>query len=99
MRTHRDVRLTRAHPKPARPVLGNESTTAESLSVGPSGNYRWYASLRTGAPLQGSGDINTQRGWYCKECGAPADLGEGDDVPSCCWRCGSTEAAEFREAT
>ena len=90
MRTHIDVRQKRAAPKPERPLVGHEASGV--MAVGPSGNYRWYASLRDLAGVSGSGESDDRVAWRCPDCGV-----EADDVTSdCCPRCGSCEPLEYR---
>lgn len=62
-----------------------------------SSRYHWNQCLRVGAGIKGSGEVSVSRGWYCPECGAPADMGDGDNVPECCARCGSCRPAEWRD--
>lgn len=97
MRTHRNRIAMQQRPKPEKPLVGHE--TSGTLVTCDSSHYGWYASLRHGASMAGSGEINRDRGWYCRSCGCPADLGDGDDVPDCCAKCGSCETFRFEEGT
>jgi hypothetical protein len=75
------------HPKPERPIVGRDPTG--SLTASKSSHYSWYASLRHGAAMAGSGEIDETLAWRCG-CGA-----ERQDLESC-KRCGSTAPAEWR---
>ena len=95
MKVHREVRQMRAHPKPAKPLVGHETTG--TLTNRDGSTYRWHQCFHIGASMPGSGEINRKRGWYCVDCGCPADLGTGDDVPDCCEKCKSRNPLRFEE--
>ena len=92
----RDVRLMYAEPK-------NKCWDHVDPACGPklyechNSRYRMGQSLEWGAgSFDGSGAISAEKCWRCPDCGSPIDLGNGDDVPSCCSRCGSTESAVLK---
>jgi len=91
--TYRDVRQTRAAPKPEWALVDR---TGHEQDTGHSSSYRWNQCLRVGAGLEGSGEVDERKAWRCPDCGAPIDLGEGENVPECCPRCGSVEPADWR---
>jgi hypothetical protein len=97
MRTHRNRISVMQRPKPEKPIVGSEATGTLTSSDG--STYRWHQCFRDSGAVKGSGEINRDRGWYCRSCGCPADLGFGDDVPDCCSKCGSCEPFRFEEGT
>lgn len=96
---YRNRMATIQAPKPERALQGNEPS--RHFSTGQDGEYE-FGSEYDGAAVKWQrfervGEAEKTRGWYCPECGSPADMGEGENVPECCARCGSTEPFEWRD--
>lgn len=93
MRTHRNRLWTQQAPKNDRRRCALDEEARPRTMVATGAEYIPWMSLRDGASISYSGTINKRRGWYCPDCGYPLQ----DVEIECCWRCGSTEQAEWRD--